>query len=515
MKTLARFVSKFTNLIVAVLSCFDRVIFKGYLPLTNSEGLEKFVDHILKIRRIDFMRFAEQQSERVVQHAKAMALDAGREFRFLQGAHRKEKIVHQILQELAITDGLVCILCCMECCPSFKLIRGEGRPRLVSARRQQRVLYYYFMTADLGLVHVRLATWFPFTIQIYVNGHSYLSQQMSRLGLGFCLQDNAFTELDDPAKAQKLADGFAHLNWPRILHRFARQVNPLLQDPSFRGFTYYWVVDQAEYSTDVLFTSRDALAELYPRLLQHAALNFSARDIFTFLGRRWHQRYDGEVTTEYKTDRWPGARIKHRMKNNWLKMYDKFGLILRVETVINNPREFKVRRLRERGDRLEMVWCPMNKGVANLYRYQEAASAANQRYLEALSVVEDPSPAYRLVEQLTQPVVVERRSYTGFNPTDSRDVALFQAVLDGNNMVNGFRNADIRRTVFGSTDDPLESHRQSMSTGRQLKRLHLRGLIAKVPHTRRWPVSARGQTMLTAIVRLYYHGIPGITNIAA
>ena len=79
------------------------------------------------------------------------------------------------------------------------------------------------------------------------------------------------------------------------------------------------------------------------------------------------------------------------MKNNWLKMYDKFALVLRIETVINNPREFRVRRLRTRDGRRQMVWCPMNKGVINLYRYREVSLAANERYLEALSVVDDPA----------------------------------------------------------------------------------------------------------------------------
>src|SRR5581483_385283 len=116
-----------------------------------------------------------------------------------------------------------------------------------------------------------------------------------------------------------------------------------------------WVIDQAEYSTDVLFKGRQALAGLYPRLLDHAALNFSAQDILGFLGRRLHPRFDGEVLTECKKDRWPGARVKHRVKNNWLKMYDKFGCVLRVETVINNPREFKVRRRVVRQGRRQMA----------------------------------------------------------------------------------------------------------------------------------------------------------------
>ena len=128
MKTLSRFVSKFTSLIVTVLSCFDRVIFKGYLPLTNGPALEGFVDHVLKIRRCDFMAFAEEQSKTLVDYAKRLAQKAGAEYRFLQGHHRKDKLVEEILRQRPITDGLICVLCCMETCPSFRLVYGKGAP---------------------------------------------------------------------------------------------------------------------------------------------------------------------------------------------------------------------------------------------------------------------------------------------------------------------------------------------------------------------------------------------------
>src|SRR5262249_27124244 len=248
-------------------------------------------------------------------------------------------------------------------------------------------------------------TWFPFTTQVYVNGHDWLARQLQQAGVGFVQHDNAFTQLDDPAKAQELADRFVKLPWPELLDSWTRQVNPLLEQPWLAGKNPYWVIDQAEYSTDVLFKSQEHLAGLYPRLLDHACVNFSAPDILTFLGRRLHPRFDGEVLTECKKDRWPGARIKHRVKNNWLKMYDKFAQILRIETVINNPREFKVRRRKQRQGRWQMVWCPMNKGVSNFYHYQAVARAANGRYLEALAVVADPQPAYRRVQELARPKV--------------------------------------------------------------------------------------------------------------
>jgi hypothetical protein len=515
MKSLTRFVTKFTSLIVAVLSCFDRVRFTGYLPITSGTALEGFVDHVLRIRRCEFMAFAEKQSEIVVEHAKRLAEQAGAEYEFLQGSHRKETIVDKILRERPISQGLICVLCCMECCPSFKLKHGKDRPSLVNARRQQRVLYFYFLDSDLGLIHIRLTTWFPFTAQVCVNGHSWLAQQMLKRRLGFTQQDNAFIALNNPKAAQRLADRFASQKWPKILHRLVRQVNPLLRQPWFRAFSYYWVVDQAELSTDLIFTSREALAGLYPRLLDHAAVNFSAQDILTFLGRRFHPRFDGEVLTTCRKDRWPGARIKHRMKNNWLKMYDKFGLVLRIETVINNPREFRVRRLRTRNGRREMAWCPMNKGVCNLYRYHEVSLAANQRYLDALSVIEDPAPAYCQMEELTEPVVLSGRSHAGFNPASSAHLKLFGAVLNGNHLLRGFRNADIRESLFAPTDQAAERRSQSASVGRMLKRLHVRGLIAKVPRSRRWHVTQKGQHVLGALVRIYHHEIPAGLRTAA
>jgi hypothetical protein len=162
-----------------------------------------------------------------------------------------------------------------------------------------------------------------------------------------------------------------------------------------------------------------------------------------------------------------------------------------------------------------MVWCPMNKGVINLYRYREVALASNRRYLDALAVVDDPAPAYGQVADLAEPVVVSGRSHAGFNPASPPDVRLFQAVLDGENLLRGFRNAEIRTALYGSTDDGGDRRRQSHAVGRMLKRLHVRGLIVKVPHRHRWHVSAKGHRVLGAVVRLYHYGIPAVIATAA
>jgi len=207
---------------------------------------------------------------------------------------------------------------------------------------------------------------------------------------------------------------------------------------------------QAEFATDLLFENASALSGLYRKLLQFAALTFTPKDILGFLGRKWDRRFEGEVQTEMKTDRVLGTRIKHRMTRNWLKMYDKFSRILRVETVINRPQEFFVHRTRfHRDGRSSQGFFPMTKDTGSLLHYQEQAMACNRRYLEALAIVDDPAPAYRHLRDLTEPKRVSDRSSAGFNPARREDVRLFAAVLDGDHIARGFRNKDIRAALFG------------------------------------------------------------------
>jgi hypothetical protein len=510
------FFRKFASLFVCSLSCFDRVIFKGYLPISRMSKLEWFVDRELKVLRKDFMQTrARQLSDRIVKHAESYAARHGRPFEFRRDILSKDDWALGKLRESPVEEGLVAVLCTMESCSTVKLVPRAGRPVFRWMPVPQRVVYYYFLDARLGLIHVRVQSWVPFTVQVYVNGHHFLARQMARRGVGFLQQDNAFVRLDDPARAQKLADTFATLPWPKILESYAKRVNPLLKDV-LKDQTHYWVTDQAEYATDILFRSKQALQGLFPRMLEFAWLTFSPKDVLGFLGRRLHQCFDGEVLTDVKTQREPGARIKHRMKRNWLKMYDKFGLILRIETVINQPGEFKIFRecTRQDGTRYR-AWRPMPKGVGNLHHYQRHARASNERYLTALSHVDDPTPASRDLANLTERKTAGNRSSPGFNPARQEDLRLFAAVLDGDHIPQGFRNKDLRKALDRPGDSHQVRRKNSAAIGRQLKRLHVRGLVAKIPHSRRWRITEPGRRILGDALRVYRRYWPNIPEVQA
>ena len=504
MNTVCFFVVKFASLIAWTLSCFDRVIFKGHLSISRVSEFERFVDYVLKIRRVDFLKvLGPQWSERLVEHSKFFAQKYGRRWEYYAGDIDKDAWAKEQLVLAPVSEGLVGVLCVMEACPTFKLGPGQERPCFVCRKVPQRVLYYYFVDKELGLIHVRLQTWAPFTCQVYANGHDYVARQLKKKGIAFEQVDNAFMHLDDPGAAQRSADRFAKLPWPKILERYARQVNPLLH-AELKGLSHYWVIDQAEYATDVRFASRHALAGLFGRLLAFALLTFSPKKIFYYLGRKWHERFDGEVQTHYKSVREPGACIKHFMKRNWLKMYDKLGLLLRVETVINQPGEFKVlRECQHRDGTTSVGWFAMCKGVGNMHHYQSHALACNQRYLEALAAVDDPTPGYDDLKRLTERQRHKGRSYAGFNPAREEEVRLFAAVLAGDHIAQGFRNQDIRAALYTeSGNDPLRQ-RHSAAVGRLLKRLQVRGLVVKVPRSRRWRVTEQGRRVMGDTLQTY------------
>jgi hypothetical protein len=129
-----------------------------------------------------------------------------------------------------ITEGLVCVYGTQECCHTFRIRYGERGPLLGTDVRRCLVIYYYFLDRDFGLMHVKVQTWFPFTVQVYVNGHEWLARKLSRQGTDFRKVDNAFVWLADPERAQRGVAGFWRRDWPKFLGRLARRVNPLLAD---------------------------------------------------------------------------------------------------------------------------------------------------------------------------------------------------------------------------------------------------------------------------------------------
>jgi hypothetical protein len=443
-----------------------------------------------------------------------MAQKHGRSFQYLASNIRKEDTARKLAERDGIEEGLVCIFSILEPCRTFSFRFKQGGPFVQSARRKCLHLYFYFMDRNFGLIHVRIQTWFPMQIQIYLNGHEWLARKLSVNHVRYTKHDNVFLWIEDMAKAQRFADRFASLNWPVILNQYAKRVNPQMPDiPHDRP--YYWVTAHSEYSTDILFKRRQDLCELYPQLLSHSTLCFGAREVMNFLGRKLHGKFEGEIVSDLSSlvcRRTGGSRIKHRVKENGLKMYDKSGLVLRVETVINNPEEFRVRKQALRKGKPHTEWVAMRKGVAYLFRYREVSLQANGRYLDALAVVEDPTQAIRDLDRVTMPKKdAAGRGGSGFKPLARHDADLFQAIMAGEHCLRGFTNRAVRARLTATAHLRACGHdprKESAKVSRIFRRFHAHRLIAKIPRTRRWCVTLYGRRVMGTSLYLRDHDFP-------
>jgi len=444
------FISKHQERIHGVLSCFDRMLFRGYWPIMSGWQMAQFFNSS-KIQFRELKGFLLQHAQRVKQHAIDVAKQEGRPFQYLQEKIRKEELAKEIAARDQIQDGLICVFSVLEPCRTFSFRFEKGKPFVASAR--YLFLYYYFMDRDFGLIHVKLQTWFPLPIQVYVNGHEWLARKLEQNGIRYTKLENTFLWIEDFQKAQKFSDRFCSLDWPRLLKRYAKKINPLMTD-LLKNMPYYWVTAQSEYSTDILFKSAADLNELYPRLLSHSTLCFGAKEVMSFLGRKIRSYFKGDIVSDCSDlafKRIPGARIKHRVKQNWLKMYSKAGSVLRLEMVINEPEGFTVRKQVTRKGKKVMRWVDMRKGVAYLFRYRDVSLAANSRYLAALAEVDDPTDAIRTLDRITtRKQVAPKRSAKAFNPLARDETQIFRALLDGQRMIHGFSNPDTRNKLKDS-----------------------------------------------------------------
>src|SRR4051794_21313620 len=502
---------------------FDRMIFKGYLSgLYKQDGARSFL-WSQGVALKDFTSYAKATTEQIAENARRLAREAGRpviSFDHVKTRHQphlKEDLARSIAERDGVTEGIVCVISAVEPCWSFQLRRSMKTHRIELYRRERRCLHHYLYLIDpeLGWMRVRIRGWITYDVQIYVNGREGLARQLDRGGVGYTRWDNALLSVEDLPVARGLCAYFARRSWPRLLNAFARRLNPLLPTIREAGYgRYYWVLDQAEIATDVMFTNRPALLQVWPDLVRHAALNLSSEDVLGFLGRKLHPSLAAQVVTDTKR-RPEGWRVRHRMGPNWVKMYDKVS-VLRVETVINNPREFRVLRFKtDRDGRGERRWFPMRKGGGDLWRMFQVGRAANDRYLDALCAAPLKGGGVAALDALCRPKTPRGRTVSRFNPLQPADLALFRAVLAGEHSIAGFRNHDLAKRLYPRpTTDLDEAHRRCERVSRLITKLRGHGLVAKVPSRRLYRVTPYGQRVLTAAIALHDDHYP-LTYLAA
>jgi hypothetical protein len=489
---MAPIMERYADRILGTLSCFDRIVLTGTLVDIGHAGAMAATLTAQRFRLFDYARFAEPLRDEIRAAAEQLAAQQGLTIEYIQRKNfRKEERIKEIVGRRGDHPGLVHIFSAMEPCASFRPWHDKATGQTFLKRREAKCLhyYFYFIDADLGLCYLRVPTWAPFRLQFYFNEHRRLARQLTKKGIGFTLIDNAFTAIDDFAAAQKIADGFSVKRLHGILDRYARRLCPVLRH--FPGGVH-WSLMQVEYATDLVFTSRSELAPLYEALTRSAIHAVKVEHVATFLGRKIDGRFVGEAGNDFST-RIEGTRLRHTLGPASIKMYDKLGRVLRIETTANNVGFFKHHRTVEHRDGTHATqFAPVRKTIYSLGVLRTLLAASNRRYLEFLSALDAPGVGIRQVEKVAEPARDHHRCYPGFNLFRGDDLDLFQAITRGEFAISGLRNRDLQARL----------HKTGGQISRLLKRLRLHGLIKKIGRTYKYYLTCFGQAVTAAALRL-------------
>ncbi len=486
------FLERHADKIMGVISCFDRVVIQGTLPDICHPGAITgfFFGHGIKI--FDFKQWAAPMRDEINENIKALAEENGIDVEFIRKKNfRKHDRVKEILAERGDHPGIVHIFSAMESCTAFQPWHDKQTHTTFFKYDSGRCLHYYvyFIDPQFGLCYLRIPTWAPFRLQFYFNGHNWLARQFDKKGIAYEQVENAFVRIDDFEKAQKLADQFSVKQLHRLLDRSAKKFCPVI---SRFDSGVHWSIMQAEYATDVIFQDRDRLAPIYEELVRTLSHAVKPERVAMFLGKRLDARYQGELGGQFST-RIEGHSIRHYMGKSGIKMYDKFGRLLRIETFSNDISFFKHhRRVEHRDGTYSYKTANMRKTIYSLSDLAELMCACNRRYLDFLSAVDDPTNGIKQVHKISRPVQHAGRSYRGFNLFSAEDEAVFRAIAQGGAQAFGIRNSGLRGTL-GKT---------SGQVSRILKRLRNHGLIKKVAHVYKYYLTSLGRHVVTTSLKL-------------
>lgn len=518
------FVAKFRDMIKGIITGFDRIVFKGsILPLAHAAGAMDFC-LARGIRNKDFKKWAMDQTALVVDSAQRYAVEnCGRGIQpVIYSKTRKEDLAHKRQQELGKDSGPIGVWSAVESCWSYRAQYSAqaGHPLLRKEWMKCKHLYFYFDHPRYGFMNIRLQTWFPYHIQIALNGREWLRRSLEKAGMDFLARGNKFVHIENYGRAQRLLDRQLDTRWEQMLERFLADVFPGKDTILEPHLSYYWTLWESEWATDFIFASPKAIAPIADSLLRHAFMTATGERVLRYLDRPL--KLDGAPYANMNHDVLSrllnfhdGLRVRHWVDNNSVKAYNELN-VFRIETTINRPGMFRVHRhaqgqLRTEPKRL----LPLRKGVADIAIRAQVSQDINNRFMDNLAAARCETPVRNLLDQVVKPRTKDGRRTRALDPT-GKDRLLLQALDDPTWCISGLCNRDLREKLRDANGyKGLTEKQLSAKITRQLRLLRDHGLIRKQPLQKRYLVTTKGRQLTTALNALLAASTQQLMDIAA
>ena len=496
---------------IGAISGWDRIRFRGTIRwLASTRGINTYLGTLGLLTK-DFGQWAESITKRLRAACAIQAELLGIPLIYLRKSGiDKGALAHSLAEERGVDTGDICMFSVVEPCraPQVGADRETKMLHLELAQRKCVFVYHYWNDPIPGFGHTRLQSWLPLTVTTCLNGRHWLERQLLSESIKYVKDDNCFPFIDDLDRARELLDQQLQTRWPELLDSLLRRNCPIIDslfdhDP----LRYYWSADETEWATDITFRTSADLDRIYLPLLRHGLISAQSPAVMRFFGKKVvngkvRGQAPHEIVSDHRT-RYEGVRLKHWLSGNSIKAYNKAANLLRLETTINNTRDFKVFRHPDDDSSRPTSWQKMRKGVSDLHRRAQVSQACNERYAEHLASATITGTLHDVAADICAPVTKKGRRHRAINPWGTEDYKVLQFIARGENTINGFRNRNLRSKLYPEAQHYTDKAQLRKLGGRVTRRLRLlraHGLIKKVAHTTRYVLTSKGHKVATAIL---------------
>ena len=411
---------------------------------------------------------------------------------------RKDDIAHEFLAGFDGEEGVLFVGRAQEKAGVWHTQRryspttGGSYAWLVRSSAFINFFYFYCVDADFGPFFLKFSTYFPYTAKLCINGNEWAKRQAAKAGIGFTPLDNGFAACQDVAAVQAICDSLGPEHIDALLRKWLPILpNPFTDEDEAAGYRYELSILQAEFSLTQML-DRPVSGRIFFEQVLHDNLDIGRPDQISLIfdrrirrtGRRpTPGRFRTRVIT---TGVIPSLHVDY--KNAKIKQYHKEGRALRTETTINDTRDFG-----------------LSKRLTNLPALRQIGFTANRRLLGVQRLSHDPIHGARALTDLTAPIITDAGTrIPGLRFGDTRVHTLLQALLVHRLLPHGFTNRDLRTLIaplLGTTTEHITAGKMTYD----LRRLRAHGLIARIPHTRRYQVTDTGLSHALLLTHAHDH----------
>ena len=489
------FTKLFGSLLVFVYHCFDRIVINGYLSgLSRPEQVVYFFRDVIGVPVID-KTVLSQRTDVYRNWVEAYAANHKLPIEWAEKGVRKEDYVLPALRRMVKNNayGVYFIFKSMEQGATFRIsvpkFPTKDPNHRILGHQRSRYTHYYFYVRDevLGPIVIRVASFFPFQATYYLNGHSYMEQELNRRKIGFRKNDNAFLAADNVEQLQAAADRLSPEVIRKQLDYWTLIVGPKFskKERAAMNLSRFYAVHQIEYCRNFIFKRHFPIHKVFERSCELGLWRLTAHKISQIFGVRLTQKFRGKLSTVIEQIEHGHHVYRAYWKNAFLKQYEKFSTFLRNELCSNNLSNFGLK-----------------KGLDHLQAVRERFQVITDRFAGCQAQWLNVHVDFPLLQRIALPINIGSVRYPGIKIHETRIIRLLEVLLHGGSNVSGWTSKQIHPavlTTFGLADKSYRLNQLRYD----LRKLKGHGLLQRDGSRYAYRLTSKG--LQVALLFLFFH----------